>query len=102
MFISPKQIIQNHSLQFKFIFMGGKARKNQEWGITEVASEYVKKEAWKVVEKIKVNGNQPDGGMLHSYGQKKKATKKAVDKARNDMEADVYTKLDEDAVKKMT
>ena len=50
---------------------------------------------------IKVNGNQPDGGMLHLYGQKKKAAKKAVDKARNDMEADLYTKLDEDAGKKM-
>ena len=50
---------------------------------------------------MKVNGNQPDGGMLHLYGQKKKAAKKAVDKASNDMEADVYTKLDEDAQKKM-
>ena len=39
--------------------------------------------------------------MLHLYGQKKKAAKKAVDKARNDMEADLYTKLDEDAGKKM-
>ena len=28
-------------------------------------------------------------------------TKKAVDKARTDMEADLYTKLDEDAGKKM-
>ena len=27
------------------------------------------------------------------YGQKKKAAKKPVDKARNDMEADLYTKL---------
>ena len=32
--------------------------------------------------------------MLHLYGQKKKAAKTALDKARNDMEADVYTKLD--------
>ena len=39
--------------------------------------------------------------MLHLYGQKKKAAKKAVDKARNDMEADLYAKLDEDAGKKM-
>ena len=60
-----------------------------------------KKESGKVIEKIKVNGNQPDGGMLHLYGQKKKAAKKAVDKARNDMEVDLYTKLDEDAGKKM-
>ena len=41
--------------------MSGKARKNQEWWITEVASAIrEKKEAWKVIEKIKVNGNQPD------------------------------------------
>ena len=39
--------------------------------------------------------------MIHTYGQKKKATKRAVDKARRDMEADVYSKLDEDGGKKM-
>ena len=60
-----------------------------------------KKEAWTVIEKIKVNGNQPDGRMLHLYGQKKTAAKEAVDKPRNDMEADLYTKLDDDAGKKM-
>ena len=82
--------------------MGGKARKNQEWWTTEVASAIREnKVVWKVIGNIKVNGNQPDGGMLHLYGQKKKAAKKAVDKARNDMEADLYTKLDEDAGKKM-
>ena len=32
---------------------------------------------------------------------RRKTVKKAVDKARNDMEADLYTKLDEDAGKKM-
>ena len=52
--------------------MGGKARKNQELWTTEVESAIrEKKEAWKVIEKIKVNGNQPDEGMLHVYGQKK-------------------------------
>ena len=37
------------------------------------------------------------------YMDRRKTTKKAVDKARNDMEADLYTntKLDEGAVKKM-
>ena len=50
---------------------------------------------------MKVNINQPVGGMLHLYGQKKKTAKKDVNKARNDMEADVYTKLDEDAGMKM-
>ena len=38
-------------------------------------------------------GSQCDGEMLHLYGQKKKAAKKSVDKTRNDMEADLYTKL---------
>ena len=59
-----------------------------------------KKEVWKVTENIKVIGNQSDGGMLHLYGQRKKAAKRTVDKARNDMEAHLYTKLDEDSGKK--
>ena len=66
--------------------MGGKARHNQEWWTTEVASAIrEKKEDWKVIETMKVNGNQLDGGMLHLYGQKKKSAKKAGDKTRNDM-----------------
>ena len=39
--------------------------------------------------------------MIHTYGQKKRAAKRAVDKARRDMETDVYSKLDEDGGKKM-
>ena len=82
--------------------MGGKARQNREWWTTEVASAIrEKKETWKVSEHMKVNINQPVGGMLHLYGQKIKAAKKDVNKARNDMETDVYTKLDEDAGMKM-
>ena len=38
--------------------------------------------------------------MIHTYGQKR-AAKRAVDKARRDMEADEYSKLDEDGGKKM-
>ena len=58
---------------------GGKARKNHEWWTTEVASAILENnEAWKVIENMKVNGNQPDGGMLNLYGQKKKAAKITV------------------------
>ena len=39
--------------------------------------------------------------MIHTYRQKKSAAKRAVDKARRDMEAYVYSKLDEDDGKKM-
>ena len=39
--------------------------------------------------------------MMHTSGQKKRAAKRAVDKARRDMEADVYSKLDDDGGKKM-
>ena len=82
--------------------MDGKPRQNQEWRTTEVGSGIrEKKEAWKVIEKIKVSGNQPDEGMLNLYGQMKKAAQKAVDKASNDMEADLYTKLDTDSGNKM-
>ena len=38
--------------------------------------------------------------MMHTYGQKKKAATRAVDKARH-MEADVYSKLDKDGGKNM-
>ena len=38
--------------------------------------------------------------MIHTYGQKKRAAKRAVDNARRDMEADVCSKLDEDGGKK--
>ena len=39
--------------------------------------------------------------MIHTYGQKKRAAKGAVDKAKRDVEAAVYSKLDEDGGKKM-
>ena len=38
--------------------------------------------------------------MIHKYGQKKKAAKRAVNMARGNMEPDVYSKLDEDGRKK--
>ena len=39
--------------------------------------------------------------MLHLFGQKK-AARRAVDKVRNNMEEEVYNKLEEDGVRKMT
>ena len=39
--------------------------------------------------------------MLHLYGQKKKAARRAVDKVRNDMEKEVYNKLENDGGRKM-
>ena len=82
---------------------GGMSRSsNQGWWTSEVAEAVCeKKEAWKEIEKIKERGNEPDARMIHTYGQKKGAAKRAVDKARTDMEADVYSKLDEDGGKKM-
>ena len=82
---------------------GGMSRSsNQGWWTSEVAEAVCeKKEAWKEIEKTKEKGNEPDARMIHTYGQKKRAAKRAVDKARRDMEADVYSKLDEDGGKKM-
>ena len=60
-----------------------------------------KKEAWKEIEKTKERGNQPDASMMHTYWQKKKAAKRAVDNMRRDMEAYVCSKVDEDGVKKI-
>ena len=82
---------------------GGMSRSsNQGWWTSKVAEAVCeKKEAWKEIEKTKERGNEPDARMIHTYGQKKRATRRAVDKARRDMEADVYSKLDEDGGKKM-
>ena len=56
---------------------GWKSKKKNEWWTTEVASAIrEKKDAWNVIENLKVNGNQPDGGRLHLYGQKKKQPRK--------------------------
>ena len=53
--------------------MGRKARQNQEWRTTVVASAIREnKEDWKIIENNKVNGNQPDGGMLHLHRHKGK------------------------------
>ena len=60
-----------------------------------------KKEVWKEIKKTKEGGNQPDARVMHTYGQKKKAAKRIVDNLRRDLEADVYSKLDEDGGKKM-
>ena len=50
------------------------------------------RKVWKRIEKIKDRGRQLDVGLLHLYGQNKKARRSAVDKARNDMEEEVYNK----------
>ena len=57
----------------RYTGMGGKSRQNQEWWITEDASAIrEKKEAWKVIDNIRVNENQPDVGMLRLRGHNKK------------------------------
>ena len=82
---------------------GGMSRSsNQGWWTSLVAEAvFEKKEAWKEIVNIKERGNQPDAMMIHTYGQKKRPTKRAVDKARRDMEADVYSKLDDYGGKKI-
>ena len=75
---------------------------NQGWWTSEVAEAICeKKEAWKEIEKTNERRNEPDARMIHTSRQKKRAAKRAVDKARRGVEADVYSKLDEDGGKKM-
>ena len=45
-----------------------------------------KREAWKMIECMKDRGEQPPNSLKHLYGQKKKATRRAVDRARSSME----------------
>ena len=44
-----------------------------------------KREIWKMIEVIKENGEQPNTPLQHLYGQKKKAARRAVDKAKREM-----------------
>ena len=60
-----------------------------------------KREAWKMIECMKDRGEQPPNSLKHKYGQKKKAARRAVNRARRSMEEELYRKLDEDGGKKM-
>ena len=60
-----------------------------------------KRDTWNMIEGFRDRGEQPPTGLRHLYGQKKKAARRAVDRARKSMEEYVYRKLDEDAGKKM-
>ena len=80
---------------------GGRS-KNQEWWTDEVARAVdEKREVWKKIETIRDRGEQPNVAMKHLYGRKKKAARRAFDKARQKMEEELYKKLDEDGGKRM-
>ena len=52
-----------------------------------------KREAWKRIECVRDIGEQPPTGLGHLCGQKKKAARIAVDRARRSMEEELYRKL---------
>ena len=60
-----------------------------------------KRDAWKMIEGFRDRGEQPPTGLRPTYGQKKKAARRAVDRARRSMEEEMYRKLDEDGGKKI-
>ena len=83
---------------------GGTPRsRKQGWWTEEVAWAVggEKREAWKMIECIKGRGEQPPTSLKHLYGQKKKAARRAVDRARRSMEEEPHRKFDEDGGKKM-
>ena len=59
-------------------------------------------EEYGLEENINDRAGQPKAGLLHLYGQNTKAAQRNLDKVRNDIEAEVYNKLEEDGAKKMT
>ena len=79
--------------------------KNQTWWIEDVAQAISQRNERCMKgdgsDVIKENGGQPDVAMQHLYGQKKKTVRRAVDKAKREMEEELYRKLDEDSGKKM-
>ena len=60
-----------------------------------------KREAWNMLEGIRDRGEQQSIGLKHLCGQKKKAARRAVDRALRSMEEELYRKLDEDGGKYM-
>ena len=54
-----------------------------------------------MIDCIKDRGEQPPTSLKHLYGQKKKAARRAVDRARRSMDEELYRKLDEDGGKKL-
>ncbi len=80
---------------------GGRS-KNQEWWTGEVTRAVdEKREVRKKIETIRDRGEQPNVAMTHLYGREKKAARRALDKARQKMEEELYKKLDEDGGKRM-
>ena len=63
----------------------GKQKPRMVDGRGDEGSGY-KREAWKMIEGIRDRGEQPITSLKHLYGQKKKAAKRAVDRARISME----------------
>ena len=82
---------------------GGTPRsRNQGWWTEEVAKAVgEKREAWNMIEGIRDRGEQPSTGLKQLYGQKKKAARRAVARARGSMEEELYRKRDEDGGKTM-
>ena len=56
---------------------------------------------WKMIEGIRDRGEQPSTGLRHLYDQKKKAARRAVNRARRSMEEELYRTLDGDRGKRM-
>ena len=52
-----------------------------------------KREAGKMIECVRDRGEQPPTGLGHLYGQKKKAARRAMDRARRSMEEELYRML---------
>ena len=63
----------------------GRKRWRMQWGR--------KREAWKLIECIRDRGEQPPTSLRHLYGQKKKAARRAVDRARRRMEEKNCTEI---------
>ncbi len=53
-----------------------------------------------MIDGIRDRGEHPLTGLRHLCGQKKKAARRAVDRARRSMEEELYRKLDGDGGKR--
>ena len=75
---------------------------HQGWWTEELAKAVVeRRDAWKMIEGFRDRGEQPSTGLRQLCGQKNKAARRAMDRARRSMEEELYRKLDKYGGKKM-
>ena len=80
----------------------GGQRKNQEWWTDEVAlAVKEKRDLWKRIESLRLEGHEPSVSLKLAYSQKKNIARRVVQNARKEMEQELYNQLETDRGRKV-